>query len=52
MNYKPNEKTKCVECGKDIHEDDKYYWAKQRGKNGKVNFMHEECYQKLLPKKQ
>lgn len=52
-NYKPDEngKTKCVECGQVIHQSDEYYWVKQRGKFGKVIFIHKDCYEGLLPKK-
>lgn len=49
--YKPDEygKTKCVECGQVIHRSDEYYWAKQRGKGGRVLFIHKSCYEKYLP---
>lgn len=44
MGYKPKEGTKCLECGKDILEDDDYFWVKSKGHPGEVSFIHKSCY--------
>ena len=50
----PDDGVKCIECGKMIFPNDKYYYAKKSkagslafGANG-YNFIHVECYKKLL----
>lgn len=40
----------CVKCGKPIFENDKYDWVKQ--KNGGYIFIHSECFNELLTKKE
>lgn len=44
-------KTKCVECNQVIHRSDDYYWSKQKGKSGKVIFIHKGCYEHLISNK-
>lgn len=46
---KPKEDTICTECWKHIYQCDRYIWAK--GKNGRVNFVHEDCYKKMCERK-
>lgn len=45
---KPNETSRCIECGEPI-ADKPYEWTKRRGQP--PVFIHRSCYEKLLPHK-
>lgn len=46
-----NGKTKCIHCDQVVYESDEYYWSKEKGKFGKVNFIHKTCYKNMISQK-